>query len=130
MDAAYTDKLDGKISDEFWQRKMSDWQMEEQQTKMALDGLASAETSDRALNAEEVFELANSAYYPYVGQDSTERAKLLRMMCSNFSVDAISATPVWRKPFDVIFKKVQIGRIVDWEAFGSTFEIGTRGHSE
>ena len=52
MDAAYTDKLDGKITDEFWQRKRNDWQMEEQQAKMALDRLANAETSDRALDAE------------------------------------------------------------------------------
>lgn len=33
MDAAYTDKLDSKISEEFWERKMRDWQMEEQQVK-------------------------------------------------------------------------------------------------
>jgi hypothetical protein len=26
MDQAYSDKLDGKISEEFWQRKMTDWQ--------------------------------------------------------------------------------------------------------
>ncbi len=108
MDAAYADKLDGKISEDFWLRKTGDWQMEEQQAKMALDGLRSAETTDRALNAEKVFELANRAYYLYLSQDSTEKAKLLRMMCSNFSVDALSATPVWRKPFDVIFKRAKV----------------------
>src|ERR1035441_7237264 len=43
MDAAYTDKLDGKISEEFWERKMHDWQMEEQQVKMAIQGLRSEE---------------------------------------------------------------------------------------
>ncbi len=63
MDAAYTDKLDGRITEEFWQRKMVDWQMEEQQAKMALDGLASAETSDRTLDAERTFELANRVYF-------------------------------------------------------------------
>jgi len=40
----------------------------EQQAKMALDGLASAETSDRALDAEKMFELANLAYYLYLSQ--------------------------------------------------------------
>ena len=59
MDAAYTDKLDAKISEEFWERKMSDWQMEEQQVKMAIQGLSNAETGDRAANAQRVFELAN-----------------------------------------------------------------------
>jgi catechol-2,3-dioxygenase len=39
MDAAYMDKLDGKIPEEFWERKMTDWRMEEQQVKMAIQGL-------------------------------------------------------------------------------------------
>jgi catechol-2,3-dioxygenase len=43
MDAAYTDKLDGKIPEDFWERKMSEWRVEEQQVKMAIDGLTSAE---------------------------------------------------------------------------------------
>jgi catechol-2,3-dioxygenase len=39
MDDAYTDKLDGKIPEDFWERKMSDWRMDEQQVRMALEGL-------------------------------------------------------------------------------------------
>jgi hypothetical protein len=52
---------------------MSEWRAEEQQVKLALDGLASAETSDRALEAQKVFELANKAYSLYFSQDSAER---------------------------------------------------------
>jgi hypothetical protein len=29
MDKAYADKLDGTIPEDFWQRKMADWRMEE-----------------------------------------------------------------------------------------------------
>ena len=29
MDTAYIDKLDGKIAEEFWQRKQSEWRAEE-----------------------------------------------------------------------------------------------------
>ena len=43
MDRAYTDRLDGKIPD-FWERKMVDWRMEEQQVEMAIEGLNTAET--------------------------------------------------------------------------------------
>jgi hypothetical protein len=42
MDAAYVDKLDGKISEEFWERKMADWRIEEQQVSLALDALVNA----------------------------------------------------------------------------------------
>jgi site-specific DNA recombinase len=108
MDAAYTDKVDGKIPEDFWERKMSGWRMEEQQIKMAIDGLKSAETSDRALDAQRILELANRAYSLYVSQASTEKAKLLRMVFSNCSVDAVSVTPTYRKPFDMIFKRAKL----------------------
>lgn len=96
MDAAYADKLDGKIPEDFWNRKMTEWRNKEQQVRMAIDGLASAENGDKVLDAQRVFELANKAYLLYILQDSTEKAKLLRMLCSNFSVDDVSATPAYR----------------------------------
>jgi hypothetical protein len=33
LDGAYADKLDAKIPEDFWERKMSDRRMEEQQLK-------------------------------------------------------------------------------------------------
>jgi len=111
MDAAYTDKLDGKISEDFWERKMRDWQMDEQQVKMAIHGLSNAETGDRAANAQRTIELANKAYSLYVSQNPVEKAKLLRMLFSNCSVDAISVTPTYIKPFDMIAKRA---RLEEW----------------
>ena len=111
MDAAYTDKLDGKIAEDFWERKMSGWRMEEQQVKMAIQGLTNAETGDRALDAQRIFELANKAYSLYVSQNPVEKAKLLRMLFSNCSVDAVSVTPTYRKPFDMIVKRA---RLEEW----------------
>jgi site-specific DNA recombinase len=108
MDAAYTDKLDGKIPEDFWERKMTDWRAEEQQVRMAIEGLKNAETTDRALAASEILELANSAYSLYVSQNSVEKAKLLRMVFSNCSVDAVGVTPTYRKPFDMIFKRAKL----------------------
>ena len=107
MDAAYADKLDGKIPEDFWQRTMADWRVQEQQIKMASEALKQAERSDRALDVQRIFELANRAHLLYISQDSTEKAKLLRMLFSNCSVDAVSVTPTYRKPFDVIFKRTQ-----------------------
>jgi hypothetical protein len=75
MDAAYIDKLNGKIPEEYWERKMGDWRLEEQQVRRALDGLATADLDDRALDAQSVLELANKAYLLYVLQDCTEKAK-------------------------------------------------------
>jgi hypothetical protein len=107
IDAAYIDKLDGKISEEFWRRKTDEWTLEEQQVNLAIAGLTNAEMADRALDAERVFELVNKAYLLYVSQNSDEKAKLLRLMCSNFSVDGVTVTPTYRYPFDLIFKRAK-----------------------
>ena len=103
--------------------------MEEQQVKMAIQGLNDAETGDRALDAQRILELANKAYSLYVSQDSTEKAKLLRMLFSNCSVDAVSVTPTYRKPFEMIFKRA---RLEEWSApfdsnFTKTFTLADSG---
>ncbi len=107
MDAEYSDKLDGKIPADFWERKMTDWRAEEQEVKTAIQGLSNAETGDRALDAQRILELANKAYSLYVSQNSTEKAKLLRLLLSNCFIDAVSVTPTYRKPFDTIFKRAK-----------------------
>ena len=103
----YLDKLDGTVAEDFWMRKMNDWRLEEQQVEMAIQGLSSAETGDTVLNAQRIFELANKAYSLYVSQNPVEKAKLLRMLFSNCSVDAVSVTPTYRKPFDMIAKRAR-----------------------
>ena len=86
---------------------MAQWRMDEQQVQMAIQGLSGAETGDRAFDAEKIFELANNAYFLYVSQNPFEKAKLLRMVVSNFSVDAVSIYPTYRKPFDMIVKRAE-----------------------
>jgi hypothetical protein len=39
IDQVYKDKLDGKIGEELWTRKAREWQAEEQQILLALQGL-------------------------------------------------------------------------------------------
>jgi site-specific DNA recombinase len=98
MDAAYGDRLDGKIPEDVWERRMNEWRMEEQQVKMAMQGLSNAETGDRALDAQRILELANKAHSLYISQNPVEKAKLLRMLFSNCSVDAVTVTPTTENP--------------------------------
>jgi DNA invertase Pin-like site-specific DNA recombinase len=106
IDHAYTDKLDGKISEEFWQRKTAEWQLEEQQILMAMQGLREA-SPDVLLNAKRALELANKAYFLYVTQNPIEQAQLLKMVASNCRFDGASLCPTYRKPFDVIFQRAK-----------------------
>jgi len=70
-DQTYTDKLDGKIAEEFWQRKMVEWQADEQRIEAAIAGLKES-GSDRLLNAKRILELANKAYFLYLTRKPAE----------------------------------------------------------
>jgi hypothetical protein len=106
MDQAYQDKLDGKISEEFWMRKSVEWQAEENQIRASLQS-SSLIPPERMLDAARILELANKAYFLYVKQDHSERAKLLKMVLSNCAIDAVSIYPAYRKPFDLIFQRMK-----------------------
>jgi site-specific DNA recombinase len=106
IEQAYLDKLDGKISEAFWVAKSSEWNQEEQQILMALDGLE-RQSPDRLLDGVRILELANKAYFLYLKQPPAEKAKLLRIVLSNCKIDASSLDPTYRKPFDLIFQRVK-----------------------
>ena len=110
MDQAYADKLDGKIPEDFWERKMSEWRSDEQQIEIALTATSDSYT-ERVLSAKRILELANKAYFLYVREKPAEQAKLQRKVLSNCSVDAISLYPAYRKPYDSIFERVKTHKI-------------------
>jgi DNA invertase Pin-like site-specific DNA recombinase len=116
IDQAYVDKLEGKIAEAFWERKSQEWQREEQQVLLAIQGLGEREP-DRLLTANRILELANKAHSLYVRQNPMEQGKLLNMVLSNCRIDAASLYPAYRKPFDLIFKAA---RSEGWWAWGDS----------
>ena len=106
MDQAYTDKLDGKISEDFWQRKMIDWQAEENKINIAIAGFRAA-NSDRVRDLKQILELANRAYFLYFMRKPAEQAKLLRLVLLNCAIDATTVYPTYRKPFDMICERAK-----------------------
>ena len=107
MDAAYTDKLDGRISGEFWKRKQADWENEELRIKSLISGLDEDNGGEKLLTVQRILELAQKAYFLYLTRKPTEQAELLRKVLLNCSIDAVSLYPTYRKPFDLIFKRAK-----------------------
>jgi hypothetical protein len=64
---------------------MAEWRMDEQQVKMAIQGLNHAETGNRSLDAQRVSNSRISAHSLYVLQNAVEKAK-----------DIVSVTPTYR----------------------------------
>jgi site-specific DNA recombinase len=106
MDQSYQDKLDGKIPQEFWERKMSEWSADEQRIQAAISGLQQP-PAKRVLSAKRILELANKAYSLYLRQNPSEQAQLLRLVLLNCSIDAVNTYPTYGKPFDLIFQRAK-----------------------
>jgi site-specific DNA recombinase len=107
MDAAYDDKLNGAISDEFWQRKQADWESETARLKGLISSLNEGTIDDRLLDIRRILELAERAHSLYLTRNPAEQAELLKKVLLNCSIDAVSLYPTYRKPFDMIFKRAK-----------------------
>ena len=106
IEQAYLDKLDGKISEEFWAARNAEWQEEADGIGIALGVLQTA-NPDRLLIANRFLELANKAYSLYLTRNAGEQGQLLRMVLSNCATDGVSLYPEYRKPFDLIFARAK-----------------------
>ena len=107
MDQMYEDKLDGKIDEQFWTRRMSECRMQERSLESQLSALSTKVSSDSVLTVQRVFELANRAHFLYLARNSEERGQLLKMVLLNCATDGVTLTPAYRKPFDMIFRRAK-----------------------
>jgi hypothetical protein len=116
LDQIYVDKLDGRIAEDFWKGKTTEWRDEEQCLLTSIGELNEAKP-ERLLDAVRILELANKAHFLYHSQNSAEKAKLLRIVLSNCTINATNVYPTYRKPFDLIFQAAQTER---WWAWGES----------
>jgi hypothetical protein len=54
MDQMYEDKLDGKIDDEFWMRKMNEWREQERGLELQLSSLNTQATTGTVLTEQRI----------------------------------------------------------------------------
>jgi hypothetical protein len=118
MDAAYGDKLVGKITEEFWQRNQTDWQTEEVRIQSRLAALKEPANNDALIDTRRVLELAQNAYSLYVTQKPAEQAEQLKNVLWNCATDEVNLYPSYRTPFDLISKRA---KNEEWSALEDDF---------
>ena len=98
LDQAYEDKLDGKISEETWERKTAEWRAAQLRARTALE---QHENANQCYFDEgsRILELASKAYSLWIRQDPLEKRKLLDILLSNCTFDGENLHPDYRKPF-------------------------------
>ncbi len=107
MDQAYSDKLDGTITDEFWKRKSAEWREEEARILSQLAEPQTAPNPETVLSVERTLELANRAYFLYLTRKPAEQAELLRKVLLNCGIDGANLYPTYRRPFDLICNRAK-----------------------
>ena len=63
IDKMYEDKLDGKIDDDFWNRKSSEWRLQEREIENEIAKVQSGLTETQRPDVQRVLELANHASF-------------------------------------------------------------------
>ncbi len=101
INAAYEDKLEGRIDDGFFNAKRAEWegQRAEAAEELQRPTRASAKSLDQAI---QVFELANRAYELMISREPREQRRLLDVLLSNSVLAEGRLTVTWSKPFDVL----------------------------
>jgi len=103
LDKAYTDKLEGKISEEYWLRRSQDWKAELLSCRHQICCHDHANINYYKTGLQ-ILEIANKAYFLYLRQNHQERRKLLDQVLLNCSYDNGSLSFSYRKPFDILAK--------------------------
>ena len=107
MKKAYRDKFETNIDEKFWAENWNEWVEEERTVEAALESLQQSRKGDPAFSLQKVLELAQNAHSLYLTGTDTERAELLREVLSNCHTDGVSLSPIYKKPFEIIFQRGQ-----------------------
>lgn len=100
IDNMYIDKLDGKISEEFWQQQHNKLQKAKDEAVIKLEALQKTD-HDYFKNAELILELSRKAYGLFFRQSSAEKRKLLNLIVSEVSYNG-SLHIKLKAPFDKV----------------------------
>lgn len=103
IDQAYTDKLDGRISNEFWQEHTKKWQSEKDELSIKLMALEKAD-KNYFENANLILELARNAYSRFMQQPAEEKRKLFNLIVSNGVYTAGNLEITLKKPLSSILE--------------------------
>jgi len=98
-DRAYERHLNGKLSEEDYERREADWTAQMDEADRQLLQLR-VQDDERRADGIRVLELAQAAARLYEAADYAEKAEILKIVTQNFTWDGVSAEPVWAEPFD------------------------------
>ena len=101
INAAYVDKLDGKITTAFFEEKSGAWRTEQQGIRKQLERHEKADASYMETGIQ-LFELAQGALDQFVTQDPAGRREIVEIVCSNSSWANGKLSVAWTETYAVL----------------------------
>ena len=101
IDAMYLDKLDGRIDTAYFDRKASEWRVEQDRL---LKSIKDHQGANQTYLQEgiQLLQLAQRAHTLFQKQEPGEKRRLLKFLVSNCSWKGGQLTAVYRQPFDML----------------------------
>lgn len=101
IEKMYVDKLDGLISEKFYQEKCEEWSKEQAETLRKIEIYQNA---NRMYFNEgiKIFELGQNAHSMFLRKNTKEQREMIKLLCSNLYYKDGKVTAEFRKPFDII----------------------------
>ncbi len=98
------DKLDGRIDQDFYDRKSSEWKKEQDDILLKIERQQEANRSylDEGVK---LLELVQRAVILYEKQNEQEKRRIINFMCSNSTWKDGRLYPTYRQPFDMLVEK-------------------------
>lgn len=123
LDAMYVDKLDGRISLEYYERISGQWRGEQDALLRAIQSHQGAD-HDYMEEGIQLLELAQRAHGLFLQQEPREQRRLLNFVLEDCSWKEGTLTPVYRPPFDLLAATVAEDRALQSRTAqaNSTFE--------
>jgi site-specific DNA recombinase len=104
LNQAYEDKLDGMISDAFYLMKSSQYNAEIAELNGTWEKLSLVNEEQIRLGLM-IVDFASNTVHAFKHMTMFEKADLLRILVSNFSLEGGEVQVHWKKPFDVLAQK-------------------------
>ncbi|MFM2163427.1 MAG: hypothetical protein RLZZ383_2939, partial [Pseudomonadota bacterium] len=101
INAAYEDKLEGRIDDAFLNAKRAEWESQRAGATEEIQRLARA-TAKNLDTAIQVFELVNRVYDLFISRDARDQRVLLEVLLSNSVLAEGRITVTYRKHSDIL----------------------------
>ncbi|MCB9746471.1 MAG: recombinase family protein [Alphaproteobacteria bacterium] len=101
IDAAYEDRLDGRITPAFFDRKAREWRDEQVTLQRRIVAVQEAGHANMELGIA-LFELGITSFEVYERRTSSEKRELLDFLCSNCWWDDGTLSIQWRQPYDIL----------------------------